>query len=194
MSSSCISSDSSFYICFSDDLDRRSLLDKVTSAYQFHLGDRIRSELPTALRRDAIFMSRLRHSSYDYFQIIKPFFGRNSRHEKDGEYEAIGIGHHLNEQRILGYLILDDKRARTFVKTHFPNLQSRMVGTLGFIRDSCCQDGVVHPFEAISILDEIKSTALTGMKTRPCGIDMARYNEIVGPIVTRIRKMAGLSG
>jgi hypothetical protein len=193
MNGNCVSSDSSFYICFSDDLNRRSLLDKVVVAYQFHIGDNIRQEMPESLRNDPSFMANLVHSSCNYFELVRPFFGRGSQHEADAEYEAIGIGHHLNEQGRLYYLILDDRKARAFVKAHFPALQRHLVGTFGFIRDSCCVDGVVFPLEAISILKEVRVVAEKGMKTRPCGIEEGRINEVLEPIAEQIRKMAGLS-
>ena len=108
MSDKCVSADSSFYICLSDDLGRRELLDDIMSVYRFHAGVKILSELPDGLKQDGAFVSRLELSNRNFFELMKPFFGRSPRHEADGEYEAIGIGYFLLSSGRLAYLILDD--------------------------------------------------------------------------------------
>jgi len=73
-------------------------------------GDRLAGELPETLVRDPDFSQRVTEYNFDYFQLIKPFFGRSPRHANDGEYEAIGIGYMLDLQGRLRLLILDDRR------------------------------------------------------------------------------------
>ena len=193
MRENCVSSDSSFYICFSDDLNRKDWLVRFTETYLFHLGDRILAEIPDNLKATPQFMSSIRFMRYDYFELIKPYFGRDPKHRDDGEYEAIGIGHHLNDLGLLAFLILDDARAKNFVKTHLPHLSQKMVGTLGFLRDCCCRDKTIGAFEAIAILYDIKQRVEIGGETRPCGMDKTRYNEVLMPIIDEIRRKAGLS-
>lgn len=191
MPSKCVSADSSFYICFSDDLRKRSHLETFVRNYVFHLGGRILSELPVELRNDNRFVSNLRIIQCDYYELIKPFFGRKNEHLDDGEYEAIGVGNYLDDLGLLAYLIIDDLRARTFVLRHFPSLGSRMVGTLGFLRDSCCRDQIISPLDALAVIDEIKKSIEIDSRARPCGVDIQKYQEILRPIMDEINRKAG---
>jgi len=189
----CVSSDTSFYICLSQDLPREPWLVAVASLYSFCLGNRILSELPIKLRKNESLMSKIKIIHYDYYELVKPFFGREAQHQQDGEYEAIGIGYHLEELGVLAYLILDDARARKFVLRFFPSLQKKMVGTLGFLRDSCCVDHKISPMDALSILEEIRQNVKDRDRARPCGMDTRNYKEILVPIINEINRKAGFS-
>jgi hypothetical protein len=123
---------------------------------------------------------------------VKPFFGRSDEHKTDGEYEAIGIGNYLEGMGDLAYLILDDGKARKFVKRHFPKLDRKMVGTIGFIRDSCCRDQSINPNDALAILDAIKTRIENENGARPCGMDSAKYKEILMPIQDEIKRWVDL--
>ena len=116
----CVVADSTFYSCCACDIKRKDILIRFFSSYSFYLGEKISGELPESLTNDKDFSERVTECNFDYFQLIKPFFGRSASHVDDGEYEAIGIGYMLDAQDKLRFLILDDRRPNKFAKTCTP--------------------------------------------------------------------------
>jgi len=184
----CVISDSSFYICFSCDLKRKDWLYNFLEIYSFYLGTKILNELPSSLFKDKKFISKVNKHNCDYYELIKPFFGRKSKHRDDGEYEAIGIAYYLLSKDCLKYLILDESIARNFVERYFPDLKEKLVGTIGFIRACCCVDKNIHPKHAIGILNTIKETVEKGEKDRPCNMDKKNYQKILIPVMKDIKR------
>lgn len=186
----CVASDSSFMICFYTDIQRRDWLFEFMRLYDFYVGPRILKEIPSALRSADKFVSSVCTVDLDYYQLVRPFFGRGGSHIDDGEYEAVGIAFHLNEEGLLRYLIIDERRARNFVKAHFPGLQSKLVGTVGFVRDCCCRDQSICTDDAITILECMKSAVEKGGLggKRPCGLEKVGVASIIEPALEQIRK------
>ncbi len=182
-----VAADSTFYSCCACDIKRKDILFRYLSVYRFYLGDRITSELPGALVRDSDFSQRITEYNFDYFQLIKPFFGRNRRHANDGEYEAIGIGYMLDLQGRLRFLILDDRRPYKFVQKHFAGLAARLTGTIGFIRESCCKEEKISPKYALEFFDEIKRAVTAGGGKRPCSLTPEICRAILMPAIEYIR-------
>lgn len=182
-----IAADSTFYSCCACDIKRKDILLVFLSSYAFFLGDRILSELPGLLTNDSSFTKLITTYNFDYYQLIKPFFGRNQRHIHDGEYEAIGIGYMLDAQDKLRFLILDDRRPNKFAKRHFSNLAPRVKGTIGFIQEACCEDQRISPEQALEFLIVIENVFTNGEKQRPCSIDPEILRTILMPAIEYIR-------
>ncbi|MCZ7382161.1 MAG: hypothetical protein O8C64_11415 [Candidatus Methanoperedens sp.] len=180
--------DSSFYICFTNDLKRRECFYEVANLYSVYIGRRILKEICKEVSGDKNFLSTVRIINFDYYELIKPYFGRNEDHIDDGEYEAIGIAHFLAEKGYLKYLIIDETRAKNFVTKHFPYLINNTVGTIGFIRDSCCKDRKISTSKALGILNAIKEAVDSGKTNRPCSMDTKSYKNILIPTIEIIRK------
>jgi hypothetical protein len=179
--------DSTFYSCCACDIRRKDLLFRFLSLYFFYLGDKIAGELPASLTRDPNFSRKTRTYNFNYFQLIKPFFGRSARHANDGEYEAIGIGYMLDIQGKLQFLILDDRRPYKFVRRHFASLAVRMTGTIGFVQEICCTDQKIPPKVALDFLDEIKRVVITSGTKRPCSLTPESCRAILMPAIEYIR-------
>jgi hypothetical protein len=184
----CVVADSTFYSCCACDIKRKDLLFRFLSLYPFYLGEKILGELPVPLTSDNDFSQNVSEYNFDYFQLIKPFFGRSSRHKNDGEYEAIGIGYMLDVQDKLRFLILDDRRPNKFAKTHFTRLASRLTGTIGFVKEGCCADGKIPADHALEFLNEIKRAVTDSGKQRPCSITPDVCRAILMPAIEYIRK------
>ena len=182
-----IAADSTFYSCCVCDIKRKDILLRFLSSYAFFLGDRILSELPELLTNDSSFTQLVTTYNFDYYQLIKPFFGRSQRHIHDGEYEAIGIGYMLDAQGKLRFLILDDRRPNKFAKRHFSNLAHRVKGTIGFIQEACCEDQRISPEQALEFLIRIENVFTSGEKQRPCSIDPEILRTILMPAIEYIR-------
>jgi hypothetical protein len=183
----CVVADSTFYSCCACDIKRKDLLFRFLSSYPFYLGDKISGELPDTLVNDNDFTQRVTEYNFNYFQLIKPFFGRSPHHANDGEYEAIGIGYMLDVQDKLRFLILDDRRPNKFVKKHFAHLARRMTGTIGFVQESCCIDNKVLPELALEFLHEIQRTIKSDGKKRPCSLTSETCRAILMPAIEYIR-------
>lgn len=177
-----ISADSSFYICLIDDINHQNCLNKFLNSYSFFLGKRILKEITPESRERLV--EYLNHIDVDYYELVKPYFGRNPDHIDDGEYEAIGIAHFLVQKDNLKYLILDEKTARNFVETHFDYLLPNMVGTIGFIEKCCCIDSIINKKNALEILETIKTSIESDV--RPCSMDKKSLDKILNPCIERI--------
>ena len=184
----CVVADSTFYSCCACDIKRKDILFRFLSLYPFYLGEKISSELPEFLTNNNDFSRSVNEYNFDYFQLIKPFFGRNASHVDDGEYEAIGIGYMLDVQDKLRFLILDDRRPNKFAKTHFVRLASRVTGTIGFVQEGCCTDRKISADHALEFLNEIKQAVTEGEKERPCSITPDACRAILMPAIEYIKK------
>jgi len=180
-----VSADSSFYICFVDDLEEKEWIYKFIKLYSFYIGRRVLSEIPDTLLNDDDFRNSVTVVDYDYYSLIKPIFGRDPKHLEDGEYEAIGIAHYLDILGELRYLILDDRRAKNFVKNNFEYLADKVVGTIGFIRNSCLEDRKLECEKGVEILNKIKETVKSGKK-RPLNLNEKKCKEIIDPIIEEL--------
>lgn len=188
----CVSSDATFYICFADDLGKKEWLYVLIKSYSFYLGKRILAELSRSetLCNDTKFRALVKIIDVDYYELVKPYFGRSPTHIDDGEYEAIGIAHFLYSKGCLHYLIIDESKARNFVNTHFQYLADKMVGTIGFIRDSCIKDKKLNIGCAIDILIAIKNKIEEVNKgKRVCGLCKKDYEKLVAPILNKFREV-----
>jgi len=179
--------DSTFYSCCTCDIKRKDILFKFLSVYSFFLGDKIVNELPELLKNDSGFARLITIYNFDYFQLIKPYFGRNLKHIHDGEYEAIGIGYLLNIQGKLSFLIIDDRRPNKFAKKHFSTLAPHVKGTIGFIQEACCEDQRISPEYALEFLMKIEKVFANGEKQRPCSMDPESVRTILMPAIEYIR-------
>jgi len=189
----CISSDTTFYICVGEDLQRQDHLCSFLESYPFFLGPNIFRELPESLQMRKDFQKSVNKIDGNFFELLKPFFGRDKKHETDGEYEAIGIACNLERKKELRFLILDEKRARNFVKTHFTFLIPKMIRSLGFLKIICCDDGRIKREIVIEILEtliqgiEQNESNYGPQQRRPCGMTINNYKNIVVPILDQVR-------
>lgn len=168
--------DSTFYICYSSDINKIDFLNTLVKSYSFHIGPHVLKELPHNLVSCDLFISSLDINEISFFEIVKPYFGRTNIHEDDGEYEAIGIAYHLDTFSDLNHLIIDDKIAYNFVQNNFPSLKSKLIRNIGFIVNCCKTDAVVPLDYIIELLETIKQCVeksySSGSKKRPCSIDI----------------------
>jgi predicted nucleic acid-binding protein len=151
--------DSSFYICFLDDIQRvDALLRLVTcDAYSLVMGVVIRREV-TAKRCPEDFLDAVNthveafeYSTYG--EILRPFF---SVEEVDkGETEAVVISFILHQRGEVHVLIIDESPARRFVGRRFPDLERYMTGTVGFLETSTVLRNISTPEETIDLLREM---------------------------------------
>ncbi|MHA1987265.1 MAG: hypothetical protein ACW98D_11540 [Promethearchaeota archaeon] len=154
-----IIADSSFYICFLDDIKDPDILILFFTQpeFIFILGNIISGEVEKSVNFSNIqdkFRSYVKiFSYYEYGEIIKPFFSEDEILK--GEHEVIVISYifYYLEKNFLA--ILDETWARTYYITNFPEIEDKMIGTIGFIEECVCNHNFFSPKLAIIILEKI---------------------------------------
>lgn len=152
-------SDSSFYICFLDDINRTDALLRLLTCewYGFVVGTVIRQEV-TAKVCPAEFLETLdthveSFEYYSYGEILRPFFGITE--VRKGESEAVVISFILHTRGEHHRLIIDESPARRFVERTVPDLVPYLTGTVGFIETATVVRNVFTVEEAIEMLRAI---------------------------------------
>ncbi len=153
--------DTSFFICFLDDIKKPELLIRIFNSNKFALvvGKIVHEELKRSENYLKIESILNKSEFYDYTQfgeIIRPFMSLEEISK--GEHEVIAIAYILN---FLGYeiiFILDDNDARNFVLRSLKKISNRMIGTIGFVCRCCCHHKIFNKEEARLILIMIKNS------------------------------------
>lgn len=153
--------DTSFFICFLDDIKEPSHLLRIFNFNEFILvvGKVVHSEVKKSENYHQIEHILYSAESHDYNQfgeILKPFM--SVEEISKGEHEVIATAYILN---FLGYdiiFILDDDGARNLVLRNLSEIADKMTGTVGFIRLCCCEHEIFNKEEAKLILVTIKNS------------------------------------
>ncbi len=153
--------DTSFFVCFLDDIKVPELLIRTFESNKFALvvGKIVHEELKRSENYHQIEFILTEAESYDYTQfgeILRPFMSLEEISK--GEHEVIATAYILN---FLGYeiiFILDDDDARNFVLRNLKEISDRMTGTVGFVRLCCCHHKIFNKEEAKLILIMIKNS------------------------------------
>lgn len=153
--------DTSFFICFLDDIKNPEPVIRIFNSNKFVLvvGKLVHEEIKKSGNYYKIKHILISAKSYDYTQfgeILRPFM--SVEEISKGEHEVIATAYVLN---FLGHdliFILDDDDARTLVLKNLKEIADKMTGTVGFIRLCCCEHEVFNKDEAKSILTMIKNS------------------------------------
>jgi len=152
--------DSSFFICFFDDLDYRQnplYQDFLAGIFQFfsvHIVPAVAAET-LAFEHMSPFNQKC-HSPLNVeidstAESLKLILGK-------GEFEVIHYSNSLLKNGDLDFLfILDDKRARDIVRSFFQNLLNHMTGTIGII-EYCAAHRIHTPQICIRLLYDIQAS------------------------------------
>jgi len=155
-------SDSTFYICFLDDIGYPEGLKKIISSgeFKFVIGPVVENEIGKSPNYHFIKsdLSKVREKplSFNYGEIVRPFLGIDEI--KKGEHEVIGIAivYHLKGKDFI--LILDEDGPRSIIEKKLSGIKSKMTGTVGFISRCYCQYLIYDKEEAIDILERIRNS------------------------------------
>ncbi len=150
-----IVADSSFFICFIDDIKKPQELSRILSfeLFRFILCKIIMNEIGHCLTKEIDKLIGSKTTEFDYYEygnILMPLF---SDYEiKKGEHEVIVTSFILNFLGEDFLFILDDNEARKFVQNNFRELLPFRKGTVGFIKTCHCQYGIFTKIEVIDLL------------------------------------------
>lgn len=186
MMDNCVA-DSSFYICWADDIGRKFCVHKFLDYYSFVLGPIILNEISRNYGSDTTFHSKVEKVNLDYSTLFEPIIDKNV---DKGEYEAIGIAKFLLKATDLRMIIIDDGPARKLLHRVFPELSPYQCGTIGFVRE-CFKDGNISKEEALKKLDLIKNKVINNKDTekRICSMTKKDHVGIIDPTIDEIRRI-----
>jgi predicted nucleic acid-binding protein len=162
MNNLVIIADSSFYICFLDDIKKPAFLIHLLKfeRFRFTIGPIIKGEINKSPNYPAIEIEIKSHvrvfEYYSYGEILKPVFSIEEMIK--GEHEVVAIAYILNFLNIDFIAILDEERTKNFVQNSFPKISTKFVGTIGFIEICCCHHKIFSKLEGIAILDSIRNS------------------------------------
>lgn len=157
MSDKKIIADSSFYLCFLDDIDRPGELVKIIDCFDFLLTPIVENEIMKSKNYRKIKNHKNIHSinfSFDFGKILRPMFSKEEIIK--GEHEIIGVAYILYQLKVNFYFILDDGGARKFVLNNLTFLVNLMVGTIKFLAICCCSFGIFKKEESVNLLNLIE--------------------------------------
>jgi len=153
--------DSSFYICFLDDIKRPEYLIRLLDHFEFVLGKIIHKEIkksPNYSRIENIVKRKVLYFEYEnYGEILRPFFSMEEIQK--GEHEAIAIYIILVRIELLKvFLIIDDSNARKFIKKNFQNIYPMIKYTVQLIVECYLNHSIFKKEEIVEILELIKTS------------------------------------
>ena len=149
--------DSSFYLCFLEDIEKPDILLEILSAFKFIIPPLVFEEVKICKNYNHMYGANtieILPSEMNLGEILKPFF---SEAEK-GEAEVIELAHLLHEYNKIHILILDEQNARKFVTSNLPHLCENMTGTVGFIGKCHCNFRILPKLIALEIIQDIRSS------------------------------------
>ncbi|WP_297523508.1 hypothetical protein [Thermococcus sp.] len=157
-----IISDSTFYICFLDDINHPEGLRKIINSrkFKFVIGPVVEKEIENSPNyrfiEDDLSKVREKPLSFNYGEVVRPFLGINEIEK--GEHEVIGIAivYHLKGRDFI--LILDEDGPRRIIEKKLSGIKSKMTGTVGFIARCYCEYHIYTKDEAVNILERINNS------------------------------------
>ena len=190
ISMSHVVADSSFYLLFYADLGDKDSLHHVLRQFEMCAGERLRGELNRHIANDPDFDQLVHNVSndIDFVQILKSFysflynqFPEYANWLADGEFEAIAISYHLNRRRILRYLVIDDKDARSFVEKRLATLRRALVRTPIFLYKAYTVDKKLKQEFVVGIFENIRMAIALGKS--PLNLDSEGWGKYIKPLI-----------
>lgn len=169
--------DSSFYLCFLEDIEKPKVLLKILGSFDFIITPIVFGEVSKSNNFVHIKSSPnlIKFPKKNLGEILRPFFSK--KEIEKGETEIIELAYDFYIDGIPKPFIIDDKGPRLFVKRNLPYLVTLMIGTVGFVGKCCYEYDILKKTEASLILmliseskfrvsPEIISAVLSKIKSR----------------------------
>jgi predicted nucleic acid-binding protein len=154
--------DSSFFICFLDDIEKpQQIIDLLdVKLFSFFIGKITSTEIQKSKNFTKIetrfFQEIIVYDYFEYGEIVKMFFSELEL--KKGEHEVFIISFILTSIGDPFVAIIDDGPAKKFFKLNIPEKGNSLTGTVGFVRFCSCKCKVFIKEVAIGILVSIKQS------------------------------------
>jgi len=151
--------DSSFYLCFLEDIKQPEVLLRILQRFDFLITPIVYKEVSKSDNFNRIqSCHRLRLISKENLgEILKPFFSQ--KEIEKGETEVIELAYEYYAEGRPRMFIIDDKEPRLFVTRNLPYLSELMVGTVGFVGECYYEYAILDKNEASVLLLVISTSS-----------------------------------
>ena len=125
--------DSSFYLCFLEDIEQPQVLIRILDKCDFLITPIVYKEVSKSdnfkniQTHPKMFLVQKQYLG----EALRPLFSK--KQIEKGETEIIELAYHLYADNTPKKFILDDKEPRLFVQRNLPYLKKLMIGTIGFV-------------------------------------------------------------
>jgi predicted nucleic acid-binding protein len=153
-----IIADSSFYLCFLDDINDPDFLHRIIEKFDLYITPIVECEIKIEKNKSLKENKKIiRIGNYIAFgEILKPFLSKKIIDK--GEHEVIGLGFHFFMIGVPFYLVIDDEEARSFVRKNLSFLSSCLHGTVGLICLCCCYFKIFSKSETMVTFNKIENS------------------------------------
>lgn len=145
-------SDSSFYLCFLEDIEQPDVLLRIMQRFDFLITPIVYKEVSKSHNFGRIQscpkLKLLQKESLG--EILKPFFSK--KEIEKGETEVIELAFEYYVAGLPRMFIIDDKEPRLFVTRNLPYLSDLMIGTVGFVGECSYEYAILDKYEASALL------------------------------------------
>jgi hypothetical protein len=150
--------DSSFYLCFLDDIECPLDLVEILKKFKAHVSTRILSEISKSRRADKVkkHINIFEEGIPNLGEALRPFL--TQKQIDSGESEVLILAYICFNLGISFVLVIDDKSPRKFVKMNFSYIEDELKYTSEFITDCCLLYKIFHTEKAISLLNKVKDS------------------------------------
>lgn len=152
--------DSSFYICFLDDINCPDELIIILSNFDANLCQQIHTEVSKSKNFCKInnqkLIKKYTPSPFQLGNLIKPFFSKDETLK--GEHELIVLAYVTYNIDNNFVLVMDESGPRNFVTTQFPYLKDNMTGTVGMIGECYYTYKLFSKQQSLNLLESIKDS------------------------------------
>lgn len=152
--------DSSFYLCFLDDIKCPDDLSRIIDNFTAHLSPRVDSEIQKSGNYKKISnhknLNIFRPADFEIGELVRPFFSKDEVNK--GEHEIVIVAYFTYNLKNNLVLIIDDKSPRIFIEKNFDYLTPFLTGTVGMIGKCFYTFNIFNKNECLSMLDKIESS------------------------------------
>lgn len=147
-----ILADSSFFICFLDDIEQPKVLKRMLYKFDFLVTPMVYKEISKSIN----FKHVQNHPKIilvpkeNLGESLRPFFSK--KEVEKGETEVIELAYQFYSNSNPRIFIIDEDGPRLFVIQNLPYLEKLMIGTVGFVGECYYEYGILEKSEASAII------------------------------------------
>jgi predicted nucleic acid-binding protein len=139
-----IVADSTFYLCFLEDIHKPDVLIHVLDNFDLLITPLVQREVSNSSNfiKIQLHPKLVPYQKENLGEALRPLF--SEKQIRKGETEVIELAYDFYINGKSTMFILDDKQPRSFVHRILPYLEDFMIGTVGFVGDCYCEFGIIE--------------------------------------------------